>query len=277
MPNERQPAPRKEINRNPRRNSSRLSSVTTAIHLLKTFTDEDQELGISELAKRLSVAKSTVHRLASALLDEGLLQQDEATGRYRLGVGLFALGSLVRSRLDVTAESKHVLNDLRLDTQENVRLAVLEQASVVFLHDFEGPQTLRLRSATGQLRPAFCTAEGMCLISGLRREEFEKFLAYPRAGRTAATVTDPEEFTSRIRQVKRRGYAFEDEECDEGTRCVAAPIFNAEGRMVAAVGVAGPRARIRKSQVTKLAPRVVDAANQISQRLGYVQRQPVYV
>lgn len=270
-------APRKEINRNPRRNSSRLSSVTTAIHLLKTFTDEDQELGISELAKRLSVAKSTVHRLASALLDEGLLQQDETTGRYRLGVGLFSLGSMVRSRLDVTAESKVILNALRLETQENVRLAVLEQDSVVFLHDLEGPQTLRLRSATGQLRPAFCTAEGMCLISGLRKPEMEKFLEYPREPRTAATVTDSEEFATRIRQVKRRGYAFEDEECDEGTRCVAAPIYNAEGRIVAAVGVAGPRARIRKSQVTKLSPTVAEAASQISQRLGYLQRQPLYV
>lgn len=270
-------AQRKEINRNPRRNSSRLSSVTTAIHLLKTFTNEDQELGISELAKRLSVAKSTVHRLASALLDEGLLQQDESTGRYRLGVGLFALGSLVRSRLDVTTESKHTLNVLREQAQENVRLAVLEQASVVFLHDLEGPQTLRLRSATGQLRPAFCTAEGMCLLSGLRKPELEKFLNYARPQRTRATVTDAEEFIARIRQVKRRGYAFEDEECDEGTRCVAAPIYNAEGRIVAAVGVAGPRARIRKSQVTKLAPTVVEAASEISQRLGYVQRQPLYV
>lgn len=269
--------PRKEINRNPRRNSSRLSSVTTAIHLLKTFTPDDQELGISELAKRLSVAKSTVHRLASALLDEGLLQQDQATGQYRLGVGLFSLGSLVRAQLDVTSESKNTLNALRAETQENVRLAVLQQASVVFLHDFEGPQTLRLRSATGQLRPAFCTAEGMCLISGLRAPEFEKFLAYARPQRTPATATERDAFTARIRQVKRRGYAFEDEECDEGTRCVAAPIYNAEGRIVAAVGVAGPRARIRKSQVTKLAPLVTNAASEISQRMGYVQRQPLYV
>lgn len=270
-------APRKEINRNPRRNSSRLSSVTTAIHLLKTFTDDDQELGISELAKRLSVAKSTVHRLASALLDEGLLQQDEGSGRYRLGVGLFSLGSLVRSRLDVTAESKHTLNALRIATQENVRLAVLQQSSVVFLHDLEGPQTLRLRSATGQLRPAFCTAEGMCLVSGLRKPELEKFLTFGRPQRTPSTVTDEEDFMQRIRQVKRRGYAFEDEECDDGTRCVAAPIYSAEGRIVASVGVAGPRARIRKSQVTKLAPTVLDAASEISQRLGYVQRQPIYV
>lgn len=270
-------SPRKEINRNPRRNSSRLSSVTTAIHLLKTFTAEDEHLGISELAKRLQVAKSTVHRLAGALLDEGLLQQDPESGRYRLGVGLFALGSLVRSRLDVTSESRHILNALREKTQENVRLAVLERDHVVFLHDFEGPQTLRLRSATGQLRPAFCTAEGLCLLAGLRQPKLKEFLVHPRPQRLPRTVTEETAFLNRVRRVKRQGYAFEDEECDEGTRCVAAPIYNAEGRIVAAVGVAGPRIRIKKNQISKIAPVVIEAASEISQRMGFIQRQPIYI
>ncbi len=271
------PAPRKEINRNPRRDSSRLSSVTTAIHLLKTFTKDDKELGISELAKRLSVAKSTVHRLAGTLLEEGLLQQNPDNGRYCLGVGLFSLGSLVRSRLDVTSESKNILNQLREQTQENVRLAVLERQSVVFLHDFESPQTLRLRSGTGQLRPAFCTAEGICLISGLREPELGEFLELPRTPRTAKTATSEEELRARIRRTKRQGYSVEDEDCDEGTRCIAAPIHNGDGRIIAAVGIAGPRVRIRKRDFPKLAPLAIEAAQQISERLGYFRRQPVYV
>lgn len=277
MPEDSPRPPRKEVNRNPRRNKARLSSVTTAIHLLKTFTEDDAQLGISELAKRLGVAKSTVHRLAGALLDEGLLQQNPENGRYSLGVGLFSLGSLVRSRLDVTHESKHLLNELRASTRENVRLAVLERENVVFLHDFEGPETLRLRSATGQLRPAFCTAEGLCLLAGLRAAQVEKFLSFPRPKRAPRTVIDEQELILRIRRVKRQGYAFEDEECDEGTRCIAAPIHNAEGRIVAAVGVAGPRARIKKSQVARMAPLVAAAADEISQRMGYVRRQPIYV
>lgn len=270
-------APRKELNRNPRRDGSRLSSVTTAIHLLKTFTEEDNELGISELAKRLGVAKSTVHRLAGTLLEEGLLQQNLENGRYRLGVGLFSLGSLVRARLDVTSESKVILNELREKTQENVRLAVLERQSVVFLHDFESPQTLRLRSGTGQLRPAFCTAEGLCLISGLREPQLAQFLTYDRPPRTPKTVTDEDELRARVRKAKRQGYALEDEECDEGTRCIAAPIYNGDGRIVAAVGIAGPRVRIRKSQFPKFAPIAIEAAQQISERLGYSRRQPIYV
>ena len=268
---------RNEPNRNPRRDSARLSSVTTAIHLLKTFSADNEDLGISELAKRLGVAKSTVHRLASALLDEGLLQQNRETGRYCLGVGLFALGSLVRARLDVTSEARHVLSELRDKTLENVRLAVLERQSAVLLHDFESPQTLRLRSGTGQLRPAYCSAEGLVLLSGLREPELTQSLAQPRSRRTPATVTEDDALRAEIRKVKRQGFAIEDEICDEGTRCIAAPIYNGEGRIVAAVGVAGPRIRIRKSQFPKLAQTVVAAAEQVSERLGYSRRQKIYL
>lgn len=274
---ETKPTVQKEPNRNPRRGTKRLSSVTTAIHLLKTFTLEDPDLGISDLAKRLGVAKSTVHRLASSLLDEGLLQQSTETGRYSIGIGLFTLGSLVRARLDVTRESRHVLNELREKTGENVRLAVLERQSAVLLHDLESPQNLRLRSATGQLRPAYCSAEGLCLLSGLREPELHKFLEIPREPRNPNTPVSEEELRNSIRMVKRQGYAIEDEICDEGTRAVAAPIFNADGRIVAALGVAGPRTRIRKSQFKKVAKTVVAAADQVSEQLGYLKRQRIYV
>lgn len=277
MNEDTKPEGRKEPNRNPRRDSARLSSVTTAIHLLKSFSIEDEDLGISELAKRLGVAKSTVHRLASALLDEGLLQQNPETGRYRLGIGLFTLGSLVRSRLDVTSESRSIMNDLREKTGENVRLAVLERQSVVLLHDLESPQNVRLRSTTGQLRPAFCTAEGMCLLSGLREPELKKFLAAPRTQRTPKTILDEAEIRNEIRMVKRLGYSIEDETCDEGTRSIAAPIHSGDGRIIAAIGVAGPRIRIRKSQFGKVSQLVVAAAEQISERLGYIKRQKIYL
>lgn len=264
-------------NRNPRRDKARLSSVTTAVHLLKTFNEEDQELGISELAKRLNVAKSTVHRLASALLDEGLLQQNIENGRYRLGVGLFTLGSLVRSRFDVANSSKRLLTELRDKTQENVRLAVLEGRVAVYLHDFESPQTLRLKSGTGAQKPAFCVAEGLCLLAGLSNEALDKFLDEPRVALTAKTVLDADALREKIRKVKRQGYAIEDEECEDGTRCLAAPIFQNDGRVLAAVGVAGPRLRMKKSQFSALAPVVLEAAEAISNSLGFAGRPRIYV
>ena len=207
------------------------------------------------------------------------MQQSPDTGRYSLGVGLFSLGSLVRARLDVTQESKHALNELRDRTQENVRLAVLEHAKTSFFYTIsKGRKPCACGRPPGSCAPAFCTAEGLCLIAGLRQPELDQFMTHAAApsgppGRSPI----PDEFRSKLRSVRRHGYAFEDEECDEGTRCIAAPIYNAEGRIVASVGVAGPRVRIKKSQVPKLAPVVIAAADDISQRMGYIRRQPIYV
>ena len=263
--------------RNARRDGSRLSSVTTAIHLLKEFNMEDQELGISELAARLNVAKSTVHRLAIALLDEGLLQQNPENGRYRLGFGLFTLGSLVRSRFDVANASKESLNALRQRTQENVRLAVIEGSNVLYLHDFESPQTLRLRCGTGQEKPAHCVAEGLCLLAGLHEAELAPIMAERRVPLTAKSVTDEAFIRSRLLRVKQDGYAIEDEECEEGASCLAAPIYQNDGHVLAAVGVAGPTSRMNKDALIELAPIVIEAAESISRSLGYAGRPRVYV
>ena len=153
----------------------------------------------------------------------------------------------------------------------------MERQNVVILHDLESPQTLRLRSATGQLRPAYCSAEGLCLLSGLREAEFQKFLTYPRPKRLANTPVSEEQMKLAVRKVKRFGYAVEDEICDEGTRGVAAPIYNGDGRIIAAIGVAGPRLRIRKSMFSKLAQTVVATSDEIAERLGYRGRQRIYI
>ena len=264
-------------NRNARRDSQRLSSVTTAIHLLKTFSEEEAELGISELAKRLEIAKSTVHRLATALLDEGLLDQNQDTGRYRLGIGLFSLGSQVRTRLDVAVEAKPFLNDMRAKLGENARLAILNRRNVVFIHDFESNESVRLRSITGQYRPAHCTAEGLCLLAGLRSTALDAWLAEPLTPRTVNSVNSADELRERIRRVKRIGYATEEEECEIGTRCIAAPVFQADGKVIAAIGLAGPRLRLKKRDFPQLAEEVMACAQKLSERLGYEAGQPIYV
>jgi DNA-binding IclR family transcriptional regulator len=253
----------------PRRERKRLSSVTSAIRLLKLFSAEDEELGISDLAKRLNVAKSTVHRLASALLDEGLLEQNPENNRYRLGVALFRLGTLVRRRMDVAAEAKGFLTELRAFTGENVRLAILDHTNVVYVNDFEGFHPVRLRSSIGLSKPAYCTAEGIILLAGQPEALIDQVLAGELAKLTPRTETDPSVIRGRLADAKRLGYTVDDEESEVGMRCIAAPVFGADGRVVASIGVAGPRIRIRKRMFPALAARVAQTARQISARLGY--------
>jgi DNA-binding IclR family transcriptional regulator len=136
---------------------------------------------------------------------------------------------------------------------------------------------VRLRSITGQFRPAHATAEGLCLLAGLRGPALDRFLEGPFAARTPHTLTNPEAIHERIRRVKRAGHATEDEECEMGTRAVAAPIHGADGRVVAAVGMAGPRLRIKKRDFPQIAETVATAARTLSERLGYEGSQPIYV
>ena len=114
--------------------SGRLSSVTSALLVLKVFSEDEAEIGISNLAKRLGLAKSTVHRLAVTLAAEGFLEQNPENGRYRLGLSLFSLGALVRRRMDVSNEARPLLGQLRDKTQEAVHLAILAQTSIVYLY-----------------------------------------------------------------------------------------------------------------------------------------------
>ncbi len=115
--------------------SGRLSSVTSALLVMKAFSAEEAEIGISSLAKRLGLAKSTVHRLAVTLAAEGFLEQNPDTGRYRLGLSLFTLGALARRRMDVSNVSRPLLGVLRDKFQEAATLAILSGPSIMYLHN----------------------------------------------------------------------------------------------------------------------------------------------
>src|SRR5437660_6041807 len=152
----------------PRRSSrpldeGRLSSVSTAVRLLKAFSEEQVEIGISDLAKRLGVAKSTVHRLAVTLVGEGMLEQNPDTGKYRLGIALFRLGSLVRRRMNVSNEARPLLYDLREKINESVHLAIPDETEIMYVYNLEGTHAIRMRSDIGVRNPAYCAAAGQAI------------------------------------------------------------------------------------------------------------------
>ena len=145
--------------------TGRLSSVTSALLVLKVFSEDEAEIGISSLAKRLGLAKSTVHRLAVTLAAEGFLEQNPENGRYRLGLALFSLGALVRQRMDVSNAGPALLGALRDKTHEGVHLAILAQTSIMYLYNLETSQAIGIRSDIGTRKPAFCTCEGRAMLA----------------------------------------------------------------------------------------------------------------
>jgi DNA-binding IclR family transcriptional regulator len=251
---------------------TRLSSVATAIRLMNAFSEEEVEIGVSALSKRLGIAKSTVHRLAVTLVSEGLLEQNPENEKYRLGITLFRLGALVRQRMNLSNEAKPHLVNLRSLTGETVHLAILNQNQIMYVYNMESTQAIRARSDVGVRKPAYCTAEGLAMLAFQPDEVVEAVIADGLIARTSYTNVDPARLRAMLQEVRQRGYAVEDEESEIGMRCIAAPVRDGSGAVVAAVGVAGPVQRLSKKTIAAFAPNVVRTAEAIAARLGYRAR-----
>jgi len=266
MPAKAKDAPTKKAQRN------RLSSVTTAIRLLKAFSQEEEEIGVSALAQKLGVAKSTVHRLAVTLVSEGLLEQNPVNERYRLGIGLFGLGTLVRRRMDLSTEARPFLFELRERTGETILLAVPAETEIMYVYNLESPQALRMRSDIGVRQPGYCTAVGRAIFAFAPEETVERLLSGPLVQRTPKTVTDRKKLSAIFKEVRERGYAIEDEESEPGIRCVAAPVRGADGSVIGAIGIAGPSQRLSLETLHDLEGPLLEAVGTVSRRLGYLPR-----
>ena len=239
------------------------------MRLLKAFSEDEVEIGISALARRLSLAKSTVHRLAVTLVSEGLLEQDRETGKYQLGIALFRLGALVRRRMNVSNQARPYLYDLREKINESVHLAILDETEIMYVYNLEGTHAIRMRSDIGVRKPAYCTAEGQAILAFQPDEVVDRVIAAGLVQRTPKTITSPEKFRRELAAIRQRGCAVEDEESEIGMISIAAPIRDDLGEVVAAVGIAGPLTRLSKKSIAAVVPHVIATADQVSARLGY--------
>jgi DNA-binding IclR family transcriptional regulator len=252
--------------------SARLSSVASALLVLKVFSEAEAELGISSISKRLGLAKSTVHRLITTLVSEGFIEQNPDNGRYRLGLSLFELGTLVRRRMDVSNLGLPLLGALRDETKESVHLAILNQASIMYLYNGESTQAIGTRSYLGARKPAFCTSEGRVLLAFASSDQVAAVLKEGLVARTPNTNTDPVALLKSLDETRQAGYAIDDEESEIGMRGVAAPIRDISDKVVAAVGLAGPTQRLTKKELRRLLPQVIITADAISALMGYKRR-----
>ena len=247
----------------------RLSSVANSLRLLKSFSGGQNELGITTLASRLGLAKSTVHRLAATLTAAGFLEQNAETGKYRLGLALFELGALVRRRMDVANEARPQLRELLEKTGETVQLGIIDQSSVLYVYEMESRRAIRMAAAVGARAPLHCTAVGKVLLAFQSPEYVKELAERGLAPLTDNTVTKRDTFLAMLKEVRGRDCAIDDEESEIGLRAIAAPVRNQRGAVIAALGVAAPVQRMTKKVMQNWVPTVVAAANAVSQRLGY--------
>ncbi len=248
---------------------TRLSSVANSLRLIKAFSEDEYEIGISDLAKRLGLAKSTVHRLASTLLEEGMLEQNPADGKYHPGLALFELGAMVRRKMDFTMEARPFLRTLMEKTGETVHLGILDRDSILYIITHESKQALRMGSKVGTRVPVHSTAVGKTLLAFQPEEEIDRIIARGLPASTPNTIVDAKALRRELAAVRARSYAVDDEESEIGLRSIAAPIRIYSGSVVAAISIAGPVHRMAKKSLLGWSRELVDAADAVSQRLGW--------
>jgi IclR family transcriptional regulator, KDG regulon repressor len=248
------------------------STVANALHVLGQFTYADRVLGPSELARRMGLPKSVVHRLVATLAAEGFLEPVPG-GQYRLGIRLYELGALVVRGLELREVAHPVLERLRNATNETVHLAVLDGTEVVYVERMESQATLRLFSRLGTRMPAHATSSGKAILAFSPSEIVEAVLA-TKLGRLAPrTITTREGLLAALAKTRADGYAASIEESEIAVSSVGAPIFGDEQRVIAALSVAGPSPRLPPDMILRVAKLTCDAAAEISRGMGFLKRR----
>ncbi|MFJ8795153.1 IclR family transcriptional regulator [Streptomyces sp. NPDC102462] len=233
-----------------------------AVLLLECFRPTGGPFRLTELAERAGLAKSTTSRLLGSLLGLGLVERGE--DGYHLGGKLFELGSLVPRRRDLREAALPFLQDLFEATRATVHLGVREGHEVVYVERIHGHDSLALPSRIGGTLPLTCTGVGKALLAFSPAELADEVLAGPLPRLTRHSVTDPDRLRTALELAQVSGLAYEEQEAAEGVSCIAAPVFGAGGKAVAALSVAVPRASFHPA---RLAPAVRTAALGVSRSL----------
>lgn len=244
------------------------SSVLKALDVIDVLAASGRPMGLSELAKALARPIPSVHRLLRTLELRNYVETFD--GRYRLTLKLFEIGSSVVDSIDVVAEARPICAALCDEVNETVNMSVRSDLSAVYVMKLDSPRSIRLVSRLGMHVPLHCTAMGKVLLANadpdIQQGLLDRMEFTPR---TANTITTRTALKTELARAVTRGYAVDKEEFDDGLVCVAAGVFGDAGEIVAAISIAGPAARLRRSEWKRYGTQVHDAAQQISRRLGH--------
>ncbi len=239
-------------------------------YILELLLQKGSYMNMIELSEKLGFYPSTTHRILDTLKHWGYVEQDPHTQKYQLGLKALELGMAKLHQMDLVREATPCLKELVNQCNETVHLGTLEGEEVLYLAKEESSQTIRMISYVGKRAPLHSTSLGKVLLAYLSAEDRKKILeekVLPRL--TENTITDKRELEKELSKVRMQGFALDREENEKDVRCVAAPIRNYQGEVIAAVSVSSPVFRIDKNAQNNLKEALIETSKKISKRLGY--------
>jgi DNA-binding IclR family transcriptional regulator len=252
----------------------RIQSLHRALDILEAMSDQD-EVGVTELSKKIGLPKGTTHRLMLTFSDRGYVQQSPETTKYRYGYKLLELGGIAFNKLDLRKVALPVLQALVAKTNEIAHLVVLDKDEAVYIEKIEGNGTLRLFSQIGRRSPLHCTGVGKALMAFLPEQEVDSIVQKRGLTRfTPNTITDVQVLKNELQKIRKLGFSLDNEEHEAGVWCAATPIWDYSGKAVAAISTTAPQLRVNEERKSWLIAVTTEAGKELSKRLGAPESIP---
>ena len=247
-----------------------MKSLKKALDLLEIIA-ETGGIGVREMSARTGFPPTTVHRVMRTLVERGYLRQNPNNREYRLSTRFLDFADRVYQQFDLIPIARPYLEKLSADTEESANLCVLDGPVIVYIdHIHSQKHMLRTFTRLGARVPLYATGVGKIYLSQMVHNELEAYLAQVKMERfTGKTITDRKTLMREIERIRKQGYALDDQEKENGVRCVAAPIFDHNRTIIAAISISGATQWITKDRIEPLSQLVMDSAARISGDFGY--------
>lgn len=246
--------------------------VAKALQTLIILSEAGRDLSLTELCHRVDIPKTTVFRYLQTLVAYGFVRHEAQSDRYGLGLRLWALGQVVVANSRLREVAIQPLEALRDRFDETINLGVLDGKEIVYIEMAESRRSLRMQARLGGRDPVYTTSLGRAILAFLPDERWPDHLPVRLSIRTGRTISSLPALRRELRATRNRGYAVDNGENEEGSRCLGAPIWDQRGEVVAALSLSAPASRFGEGREAEVAREVVKTANHISRLLGYVER-----
>jgi IclR family KDG regulon transcriptional repressor len=255
-----------------------VKSLLKMLDVLDCFSSTDRELSVLQISQRTGLPRTTVHRLVDSLRTVGFLEQEASRERYRLGLKLFELGNAAITNLPLYREAGPFVDTLAKLSGEIVHLCVFDGSRMVFIEQASDRARPHNVVTTMEATPCHSTGVGKAALAFQPEAVIERVIRLGLKPFTRNTIVEPERLRAELAEIRARGYAIDDCEHEPDLRCVAAPIRNSTGCVIAAISVSGNTRRVAHERVPALAELVMSHAQLISVQLGHQpQRERSFV
>lgn len=250
--------------------SSDVPAITKMNQIFDLLASEHRSMGQAEICNKLNLPKATVSRLINTLVGMGYIEQDDKSGLYALGPKLLTLGSIVSKRLDLTNIATPIIKQLSEKTGEMVKISIMRGETIYPLAKHESKKSMRITLDTGAVFPPYNGAAGKLLMAMTKdgRKYLEERLPHIEIkASTKYTITDINQLRMNLEKIEQQGYACDDQEESLGIYAIAAPVYDAEGAVIAALSI--PYFGDYKEKKSRYLPLLLNSAKEISQSMGY--------